>query len=424
MVLSLAEKKVGDLIARMKEEIVQTLQELVRIPSVVGQEGKAQAYVDRLYRSLGLEVVSPAPDLEKVKTHPAFIETGMSYEGRANVIGIHAGEPGSRSLLLNGHIDVVSPEPARAWKYDPWGAQIDGERMYGRGAGDMKAGLLANFFALKAILQAGLKPRGKVMLLSAIDEEAGGAGGTLACLMAGYTADAMICTEPHNLNLTISHVGVNLFRVKVEGKTSHAGLAHLGVNAIGKMVPLYQALIDLDEKRGREIHFPLYEKGSGRSCHLSIGTMKAGDWPSTVAGSAEIEGRVGFIPGEKMADVKRLVEKTVQETAQKDPWLKDHPPRVEWFGWQTEPWYQNPDHPFVQTFKGSLESALGREVEIIGRAGGLDSRFAPHFNMAAACTGPRAGGIHGIDEYVEIPSVVQVAQGIAVTILRWCGAEE
>jgi acetylornithine deacetylase len=288
----------------------------------------------------------------------------------------------------------------------------------------MKAGLLANFFALKAILQAGLKPGGKVMLLSAIDEEAGGAGGTLACLLGGYTADAMICTEPHNLNLTISHVGVNLFRVKVEGKTSHAGLAHLGVNAIGKMFPVYQALIDLDEKRGREIHFPLYEKGSGRSCHLSIGTMKAGDWPSTVAGSAEIEGRVGFIPGEKMADVKRLVEKTVQEAARKDPWLKDHPPTVEWFGWQTEPWYQDPDHPFVQTFKGSLESALGREVEIIGRAGGLDSRFAPYFNMPAACTGPRAGGIHGIDEYVEIPSVVQVAQGIAVTILRWCGGRD
>ena len=423
MVLSLAEKKVCGQIARMKEEIVQALQDLVRIPSVVGQEGRAQAHVDRLYRSLGLEVVSPALDLEKVKTHPAFIETGMSYEGRANVIGIHAGEPGSRSLLLNGHIDVVSPEPVRAWKYDPWGARVEGERMYGRGAGDMKAGLLANFFALKAILQAGLKPKGKVMLLSAIDEEAGGAGGTLACLLGGYTADAMICTEPHNLNLTISHVGVNLFRVTVEGKISHAGLAHLGVNAIGKMFPIYQALIDLDEKRGREIHFPLYEKGSGRSCHLSIGTMKAGDWPSTVAGSAEIEGRVGFIPGEKMADVKRLVEKTVQEAAQKDAWLKDHPPRVEWFGWQTEPWYQDPIHPFVQTFKGSLESALGREVEIIGRAGGLDTRFAPYFDMPAACTGPRAGGIHGIDEYVEIPSVVQVAQGIAVTILRWCGTK-
>jgi acetylornithine deacetylase len=288
----------------------------------------------------------------------------------------------------------------------------------------MKAGLVANFFALKAILQAGVRPKGTVMLQSVTDEEAGGAGGTLTLLTQGHRADAMICSEPHNLNLTISHAGVNYFRVKVLGKISHAALAHLGVNAIGKMYPIYQALIDLDEKRGREVRFPLFEKGSGRSCHLSIGTMKAGDWPSNVAGSAEMECRIGYVPGETMAQIKKLVERTVRETAEKDPWLKEHPPVVEWFGWQTEPWYQDPEHLFVQTFKGALESTLGRNAEIIGRSGGIDSRFAPYFNMVSACTGPRAGGIHGFDEYVEIPSLIPLTQALATTVLRWCGAEE
>lgn len=424
MNLSLLEKKVFGQITSMGEEIIQSLQELVQIPSVVGHEAQAQTYMDRLYRSLNLEVTSLLPNLEKVKTHPAFIDTQMPYEGRPNIIGTLPGTAAGPSLILNGHIDVVSPEPVSGWRYDPWGGQIEGDRMYGRGVGDMKAGLLANFFALKAILQAGLRPKGKVMLQSVIDEEAGGAGGTLACLMGGYSADAIICTEPHNLNLTISHVGVNYFRVRVQGKISHAALAHLGVNAIGKMYLIYQALIDLDEKRGREIRFPLYEKGSGRSCHLSIGTMKAGDWPSTVAGSAEMECRIGYIPGEKMVDIKKLVERTVQEAAGKDPWLKEHPPKVEWFGWQTKPWYQDPQHPFVQTLKGALESTLGRNAEIIGRTGGIDSRFSQYFNMAAACTGPKAGGIHGFDEYVEIASVVQVTQALATTILRWCGVEE
>ena len=424
MPLSSTEKKVGDHIAGMKEEIVRTLQELIRIPSVVGQEGKAQAYMERLYRSMDLEVLSLAPDMGKVKTHPAFIETGMPYEGRSNIVGTFPGNASGPSLILNGHVDVVSPEPVSGWKYDPWGGQIEGDRMYGRGTADMKSGLVANFFALKAILRAGLRPKGTVMLQSVIDEEAGGAGGTLALLMAGHRADAMICTEPHNLNLTISHAGVNYFRVKVQGKISHAALAHLGVNAIGKMYLIYQALIDLDEKRGREVHFPLYEKGSGRSCHLSIGTMKAGDWPSNVAGSAEMECRVGYVPGETMAGIKTLVERTVRETADKDPWLKEHPPVVEWFGWQTEPWYQDPGHPFVQTFQGALEAILGKSPEIIGRAGGIDSRFAPSFNMVSACTGPRAGGIHGFDEYVEIPSIIQVTQALATTILRWCGAKE
>jgi len=418
------QERVCNEIEGMKEEMVATLQRMVRIPSVVGDEATAQDYVEELYRSLGLEVVRFQPDIEKVKDHPSFIDTGMSYENRPNIIGTLPGDPKDSSLILHGHIDVVSPEPISEWTHDPWGAEIEGDRMYGRGSGDMKGGHVANYFALKAILRAGLKPKGMVMLQSTIDEEAGGAGGTLACLIEGYRADAMISTEPHNLNVTISHCGVNYFRVKVHGKTSHAGLAHLGVNAIGKMYPIYQALIELDEKRGREIHFPLYEKGSGRSCHLSIGTLKAGDWPSTVAGSAEMECRIGYIPGETMADIKQMVERAVHEAAQKDPWLREHPPEVEWFGWQTEPWHQDPHAPFVQTFKKAAEDVLGHEVEYIGRAGGNDCRFTQYFNMVGSLTGPRAVNIHGIDEYVEIPTVIQAAQILAMTVLQWCGCQE
>ena len=211
-------KKVCDQIDRMKEEMVRTLQALVRIPSVVGHEEEAQKFMEKLYRSLGLKVICLAPDLEKVKHHPAFIDTGMPYEGRKNVIGLLPGESASPSLILNGHVDVVSPEPIQAWTHHPWAAEIQGERMYGRGAGDMKAGLLANFFALKGILAAGLRPKGMVMLQSVIDEEAGGGGGTLACLIEGHRADAMICTEPHDLKITIAHVGINYFRVRVREK--------------------------------------------------------------------------------------------------------------------------------------------------------------------------------------------------------------
>ena len=418
------QEKISNEVDRMKDEIVHTIQVLVCIPSVVGDEAKAQEYVEGLYRSLGLGVVRFQPDIKKVKDHPSFIDTGMSYENRPNIIGTLSGDQKSPSLILHGHIDVVSPEPISEWTHDPWGAEIEGDRIYGRGAGDMKGGHVANYFALKAILKTSFKPKGMVRLLSTVDEEAGGAGGTLACFLEGYRADAMISTEPHALNITISHAGVNYFRVKVHGKTSHAGLAHLGVNAIGKMFLIYQALIDLDEKRGHEIHFSLFEKGSGRSCNLRIGTMKGGDCPSTVAGSAEMECRIGYIPGEKMVDIKLMVENTINEAAQKDPWLREHPPEVEWFGWQTEPWYQDPKHPFVQTLKNAAEKVLGHEVNYIGRTGGIDSRFSQYFNMAAACTGPRANNIHGIDEYVEISSVFQVAKILAIALLDWCGYEE
>jgi acetylornithine deacetylase len=183
------------------------------------------------------------------------------------------------------------------------------------------------------------------------------------------------------------------------------------------MYPIYQALVALDEKRGREVHFTLFEKGSGRSCHINVGTMKAGDWPSSVAGYAEIECRIGFVPGEKMADVKRMIETLVADIARGDSWLRKHPPQVEWFGWQADPWYQDPAHPFVQACKQAGEEVLGREMEYIGRAGGIDSRFSQYFGMAAACTGPRASNIHGIDEFVEIKI-------LAKTVLNWCGMAE
>jgi len=424
MELQEIQQRVCDEVTALEGELIRTVQEVVRIPSVVGNELKAQDYMEELYRSFDLEVTRFQPDIEKVSAHPGFIDTGMSYENRPNIIGTLPGDTHDPSLILNGHIDVVSPEPVDAWSHDPWGGEVVADKLYGRGAGDMKAGLVANFFALKALRRAGLRPKGTVMLQSVIDEEAGGAGGTLSCLEQGYRADGFIASEPHRLQIVISHVGINYFRVRVLGKTSHAGLAHLGVNAIGKMYPVYQALIELDEKRGREIHFPIIERGSGRSCHLNIGTMKAGDWPSTGAGSAESECRIGFVPGETMADIKRLVEETVQEVARKDPWLREHPPEIRWFGWQTEAWYQDPDDPFPQALRRAGERVLGDAPEFIGRAGGNDARFAMYYDtMAGACTGPLATNIHGIDEYVDIPSAIRVAQVLAMTVLEWCGYE-
>lgn len=407
----------------LRDEVVEDLCGLVKIPSVIGTEKLAQEFMVEKYRKLGLEVLLVQPDIRKVKEHPGFIDTGMSYESRPNVIGILPGSPEGRSIILNGHVDVVSPEPVRAWTYPPWEATVVGEKIFGRGAGDTKAGLIAACFALKTLLDLGLRPLGEVMLQSVIDEEGGGAGGTLYCLHEGFTADGMICTEPHDLQITMSHAGLNYFRVNVLGRSYHAGMAHLGVNAIEKMYLIIQALSALDAKRGREIRFPLFEKGSGRSCHITIGTLKAGDWPSTAAGSAVMEGRVSYVPGENTADIKQMIESAVFSAARKDAWLREHPPTVEWFGWQTEPWYQDPEDPFVSSLRLAAENILGYRPELIGRASGIDSRFSSYFNMPAACTGPKAMNIHGIDEWVDIPSILTLIKILALKTINWCGCQ-
>ena len=135
----------------LKPELIDTLQQLVRIPSVTGNEGTAQAAVAQLYADAGLAVQVLEVDEAKVKAHPAYSARDLGYDGRPNIIARFGGDPARKSIILNGHIDVVSPEPVADWRYDPWGAAIDGGRLYGRGAADMKAGLVANLFALKAL---------------------------------------------------------------------------------------------------------------------------------------------------------------------------------------------------------------------------------------------------------------------------------
>ena len=250
------QQQVCQLIEDEREEIVKTLQTLVQIPTQTGQETDGQKYMHSLYSKLGLKVVSLEADREKARQHKAFVNSGWDFKGRPNIIGILEGEPSARSLVLNGHIDVVSPEPTAEWDFPPWGGKVVGNKLYGRGACDMKAGLIANYCALKTVLAAGLKPKGTVILHSVIEEEPLGGGGTLACLMKGFTADGLVVSEP-NMKIILAHPGLLFFRVKVTGKSAHAGAAHTGVNAIGKMNKVYQALVELDALLAGDPNFVL-----------------------------------------------------------------------------------------------------------------------------------------------------------------------
>jgi len=415
-------KIVFGIIDNKEEEIIQTLKKLVSIPTLVGKEAEGQKYMHDLYSNLGLKVIPFEADYEKVRRHQAFVESGFGFTGRPNIIGILEGKPSSRSLILNGHIDVVSPEPVEAWDFPPWEGKIEGRRLYGRGACDMKGGLLTNYFALKSLLEAGLKPEGTVMLQSVIEEEAGGGGGTLACLLEGFTADGLVIPEPYP-KITVAMTGVFYFRVKVMGRTAHAGRAHTGVNAIGKMNKIYDALIELDAKRAREKHHPIFEKDSPRSCHLNIGTYSSGDWPSTVAGWAEIQCRISFIPGEKMNEVKQQVQQVINEVASGDEWLSQHPPEVTWFGWQTDPWEQDPNDPLIVAFKSCAEDVFGSDILVDGKTAGIDSRFAKYFNMPALTFGPNGENIHGINEYVDLDSLMKCTKVLASFIMEWCGVK-
>ena len=413
-------------IEKNKHELFELVAELVRIPSVVGNEEKAQEWIFEQYKKIGLNVLLLQADREKICHHPAFIDSGISYKNRPNVIGILEGDTQYRSLTLNGHIDVVSPEPIDAWSHNPWGGKIQDGKLFGRGSCDMKGGLISNYFALKTLIELGLKPKGTVILQSVIEEEAGGGGGTLSCMLdKDLRTTGFISSEPHGLRVVVSHAGVLYFKIKIIGKTAHGGEAHLGVNAIEKMCCIVDALKKLNEKRQSELRYELFENGSGKAAHLNVGKMRAGDWPSTVAGFADLECRISFIPGETRDDVKKLIEDTVKNVAIQDEWLKNNQPTVDWFGWSAEPWYQDPNSSFVKGLQNSAFQVLGHSPVIIGRASGNDARFTQYFeNMDGVCFGPVGGNMHGIDEYVTLDSLVKTSQILALHCIDWCGLRQ
>lgn len=417
------QEKIFGRVESLFEEEIEVLSRLISFQSLVGREGPAQSFYGKACQDLGLKVEYFQAEKEKVQAHPGYIEIGVDYAGRPNVIARSPAGGKGRSLILNGHIDVVSAEPLSLWSGDPWTARRKGDQLFGRGAVDMKAGLAANYFALKAILDSGLHPQGQIILESVIEEEAGGSGGTLACFAHGVTADGMIISEPTKEKVIVTHPGIKYFRVTVYGRTAHAALSHTGVNAIVKMVPVVKALEALDLERAKRLSYPLVEKQTGRPCNLSMGKMQAGDWVSTVAGWATLEGRVGFVPGETREQIVAEVENTIRGAVQDDPWFQEFPLKVEWFGWDTDPWLEPQDSDLIRDFQASGRKVYGEPPEIAGASGGLDSRFGHYFKTPSISFGPAGANYHGIDEYVEIPSLLRATKTLALFIADWCGVE-
>ena len=409
------------IIDERKHEIARTLSELVRIPSRTGEEGPAQEYVKKLYDSLGADVRSFEANDGKIRKHSRLPPSLFSFKGRPNVVAVLKGKPSARSLILNGHVDVVPVEPESSWSASPWSGKIKGDRLYGRGSCDMKAGLIINYYALKCLLDAGLTPEGTLTLESVIEEESQGGGGTLACLIEGYTADGTVVTEPSGETVELAASGVHWFRVKVKGNPAHASMAQAGANAIYKMNRLCDVIRQLGETRARENHHPLIERSAGRSCTLNIGRYRAGDWPSTVAAWAELDCRIGHVPGEKTEHVRQQVEDTISRAADADEWLKDHHPEIEWFGIQSEPWEQDPDHPLVKEFLSCARRVLRRPIAISGSTACTDTQHMPNFKQPALVFGPSGGNIHGLDEYVNLSSVINCTRTVASFIADWCG---
>ena len=404
---------------------LQALCGWVEHASVLGQEAHAQDHIAGILERLGMHVVVEPVDIDRIRKLPGFSPVDWSYDGRPNIVGLHEpSSPSGRSLILNGHVDVVSPEPSKLWTSPPFRPRlVTGEPtwLYGRGAGDMKGGSISYLWALAALRDLGVAPAAPVTFQSVIEEECTG-NGTLDLCAKGYRADACLIPEPFHETVLYHQVGVLWFQVRVLGKTTHVLGAGRGVNAIEASIPIIEAMHALEEELNQPSLRPAPYAEHDHPINLNVGIMQGGDWASTVAGECVTRFRLGLFPGQACADLMRQVEARVAEVADRDPWLRAFPPTVEYVGFQAEGAVFDEHEAIAQTLRAAHETWRTAAPASLTATCTTDTRyFNLYYDIPATCYGPAAEDIHGVDERVDVDSMQRVAEVMTTLIGDWCG---
>lgn len=396
--------------------------ELTRFPSLRGQEATAQDFMARALSERGYTVDRWKIDVDAIKDLPGFSPVMVSYDDAWNVVGaLRSSAPKGKSLILNGHIDVVPTGPLDMWTTPPFQPRIDNGWLYGRGAGDMKAGLVAAVFAVDALARLGQRPAADLYLQSVVEEECTG-NGALACLQRGYRAEAAIIPEPSQSQLNSAQVGVMWFQVKVQGRPTHVAYAGSGANAIEACFPLIRALHDLEARWNADKH-PAF-KDVDHPLNFVCSKIEGGDWTSSVPAWCTFDMRIGIYPGADLAEVRRTVETTIAEAALHDPFLSNHPPEVVYHGFQAEGYVLEGGEDAQALLEDCHAAVFGAPLERRAITATTDARFFGLYGgIPALVYGPTALDYHGFDERVEIESIRKVTQTIALFIADWCGLE-
>jgi acetylornithine deacetylase len=391
--------------AWMEELLVR----LVEAPTTLGDEEPGQVVMEEAFAELGLEPYDVTMDTEVLSSHPLASPFSWDVSSKRNVVAtwqpVLSG--GGKSLVLNGHIDVVSPEPLALWSSSPFRPRRDGEWLYGRGAGDMKAGLAAMLGAVRGLRQLGVRPAAPVELQSVVEEECTG-NGALATALASPFPDAAVVTEPFGNGIMVAQVGVLWFHVRALGMPAHVGEAPAGVNAIEKIFSVAPALEALEAKLN-DAPPPPFDKVE-HPANLNLGVIRGGDWPSTVAGECVLSCRIAVYPGTEPDELLEEIREAVGDavTVEKD-------------GFACNGFAAPADDELVQALKMAHERRSGAVPELIVSTATTDARIYRFLGVPAACLGPYAERLHAADERVWLPSLTEAAQTLGLFIRDWCG---
>ncbi len=398
------------------------LRTLIRIPSITGSEEAVQAEMERLFREIGLATA-------RIETDPAAFAVDSDFPGAEMprtslpVVTGRIGRAGGRRLLLVGHVDVVPPGDPATWTADPWGGEIRDGAMYGRGACDMKGGVVSIIAALRALVVSGAADAldGEVLAVSVPSEEDGGQG-MLAAIRAGCTGDAAVITEPTGLDVVIAHAGAITFRLTVPGRAAHASVRREGVSALDNLYTLIRAL-EADEAARNAAETDPLMTSLGLPYPTIIGKVEGGEWASTVLDRVVAEGRYGVKLGQTWRDAEADLRAAIDAACTADPFLRDHPVGLEITGGRFSSSRVPADHHLPVSVAAAAEETLGRRPALIGEPYGADMRLL--VNEGATPTvifGP--GDVrfaHSADEHVPLAEVGDCARVLAAWVVRELG---
>lgn len=418
------------LLARLSEAVeanfeteVAFLADLVRFPSTRGNEAPLQDWMARQLAARGYAVdrytLADVPLAQHPKASP-MVEADPAKS--VQVVATHrAPNPTGRSLILQGHIDVVPEGPAEMWTYPPYSATIKDGWMHGRGAHDMKSGVAAMVFAMDALRAAGLAPAADVHIQTVTEEESTG-NGALSTLVRGYRADAALVPEPTGGTITRAHTGTLWFRISVRGVPVHVAVAQSGTNAILSAYHLIQALQAHTGRINEEARNHPWYKDIESPLKFNPGIIRGGDWASSTPAWCEVDCRIGLLPGTDVAEARAGVERCIAEAAKGDNFLANNPPSVTWHGFLADGYVLEPGTEAEAVLAAAHAQVFGEEMPARITTAVNDTRFyGLYFGIPGLCYGPKGEGAHAFDERTELAHLKKTTLSIAAFIADWCG---
>ncbi|MGW3354415.1 ArgE/DapE family deacylase [Streptomyces bungoensis] len=424
MAATLGSDEAAALAAVDEGAVARLLLELLAIPSVTGSaaESDLQHHLARHAGRLGLDVDLWSVDLPAIRALPGFPGTEAPRDEAWGLVATTPDTGDGPTMILQGHVDVVPPGDLRQWEGDPFTPRTSGDIVHGRGACDMKAGLVANLAALAAIRASGARLRGRVAAHFVVGEEDGGLG-AFATLQRGHTGDACVITEPTGGSLVTANAGALTFRIEVPGQATHASTRTAGVSAIDAYLPIHRALARLEARRN-EVIDPLMADHEIPYA-LSVGSLRSGDWASSVPDHLVAEGRLGVRLGEEPADAVADFERCVAEACAEDPWLRGHPARVTWPGGRFASGRLPAGHPLGTLVRQAHADAIGgAPLREHGAPYGSDLRLYAAAGIPTLQFGPGDVRLaHSAREQVSVSDVVAVTRTLVLSVLRAVGTK-